>query len=255
MTEPAFSSEISKALDSYIVPPVPSGFSDRLMARVRVGDNGEVAAPAPIPTQKRRSNSPWRRTSRIVGAVAMFSLATATAAAAGIFGKPVYLPGITEALVEAKIVKTPPPVATPVVRAVAMPPAVEPAEPPPLPATTGSEAIVSRVQELRNDPEFTTLAPREKMRVAGKEVRQMVQSGEASREDVRAAVRELAQDVDPATKEAWRKAASERRAQRLERREALRNATPEERTAMREALRERRAKRLQQTDAEANPAP
>lgn len=250
MTEPAFSPEITKALDSYVVPPVPSGFSDRLMARVRSSDTGEIVAPAAIPPLKRRSNSPWRRTSRIVGAVAMFSLATATAAAAGIFGKPVYLPGITEALVEAKIVKTPPRVATPVVRAVAMPPALEPAEPRALPPTTGSEAIVSRVQQLRNDPAFTKLAPREKMRVAGKEVRQLVQSGEASREDVRAAVRELAQDIDPATKEAWRKAASERRAQRLERREALRSATPEERAAMRDALRERRAARQTASTAE-----
>lgn len=255
MTEPAFSPNVSKALDSYIVPPVPSGFSDRLMARITAGDTGEAVAVAPVPTKKRRSNSPWRRTSRIVGAVAMFSLATATAAAAGIFGEPVYMPGITEALVEAKIVETKRPVAKPAVRAVAVPPAFEPAAPRALAATAGSGAIVSRVQELRNDPEFAKLAPREKIRVAGKEVRQMVKSGEASRQDVRAAVRELAQDADPATKEAWRKAAANRREQRQERREALRNATPEERAAMRERLRERRAARLQQTGVEADPAP
>ncbi|MFN3452264.1 MAG: hypothetical protein ACK4ZE_08905 [Sphingorhabdus sp.] len=255
MTEPAFSPDVSKALDSYTVPPVPSGFSDRLMARVLSGDTGEVVAPAPIPTQKRRSNSPWRRTSRIVGAVAMFSLATATAAAAGIFGKPVYMPGITEALVEAKIVQTPKPVARPQARAVAEIPAVDPAAPRALTTTTGSAAIVSKVTELRNDAEYAKLAPREKLRVAGKEVRQMVKSGEASRQDVRAAVRELAQDADPAAKEAWRKAAANRRAQRLERREALRNGTPEERAAMRDALRERRAARLQQTDVGTDPAP
>lgn len=49
----------------------------------------------------------------------------------------------------------------------------------------------------------------------------MVRSGEASRQDVRTAVRELAQNADPAAKEAWRKAAAERRERRLERREQL----------------------------------
>ena len=120
---------------------------------------------------------------------------------------------------------------------VAEPKAATPATAP-SPAT-GSAAIVSRISELRSDPEFAKLPPRERLRVAGKEVREMVRSGEASREDVRAAVRELAEDADPATKEAWRKAAADRREKRLERREALRNATPEERAEMLQALRER----------------
>ena len=93
---------------------------------------------------------------------------------------------------------------------------------------------------LRSDPEYAKLPPRERLKIVGKEVRQMVSSGEASRQDVRAAVRDLAQDADPATKEAWRKAAADRREKRLERRNALRNATPEERAAMIEAMRERR---------------
>lgn len=225
MAEPAFSPEIEKALNAYAVPPMPQGFSDRLMARIASGDTkmasgdtGVNATAVPLPKSRPRRISPWRRTGRIVGIVATFSLATATAAAAGIFGDPVYVPGVSEALVEAKIVEAPAPVAKPKVRMVAEAKPVEPAaavQPP----ETGSAAIVNRVTELRNNPEFAKLPPRQRMRVAGREVRQMVRSGEASRQDVRTAVRELAQNADPATKEAWRKAAAERREKRLERRE------------------------------------
>lgn len=218
------------------------------MARIASGDTGTVDTATPLPTPSRRTASPWRRTSRIVGSVALFSLATATAAAAGVFGPPVYVPGVSEALIEAKIVEAPAPASKPKVRMVAEPKAVTPAAAP-QPAT-GSAAIVSRVTELRSDPEYTKLPPRERLRVAGKEVREMVRSGEASRQDVRAAVRELAEDADPATKEAWRKAAADRRENRLERREALRNATPEERAAMLQALRERRQARLNETPRE-----
>jgi hypothetical protein len=219
MAEPAFSPEIEKALDAYAVPPMPTGFSDRLMARIASGDTGLVDTAAHLPLPRARKSSPWRRTSRIVGSVAIFSLATATAAAAGFFGDPVYVPGVSEALVEAKIVDAPKPVATPRVRMVAEPKPTETvmAQPP----ATGSAAIVNRVTDLRNDPAFAKLTPRERRAVTGKEVRQMVRSGEATRQDVRTAVRQLAQDADPATKEAWRKATAERREKRLERRERI----------------------------------
>lgn len=222
MTEPAFSPQMEKALDSYTVPPVPSGFTDRLMARISSGDTGAVDTAALLPAPRRRAASPWRRTSRIVGSVALFSLATATAAAAGIFGKPVYMPGISEALVEARIVEAPEPVAKPSPRVIAENKASpEPTVTATTPPAIGSAAIVNRVAELRNNPDFAQLTPRQRLAVAGKEVRQMVRSGEASRQDVRTAVRELAQNADPATREAWRQTAAERREKRLERREQL----------------------------------
>jgi hypothetical protein len=239
MAEPSFSPEIEKALDAYVVPPTPQGFSDRLMARIASGDNIVNVAGIALPSSRTRRASPWRRTGRIIGIVGTFSLATATAAAAGFFGDPVYVPGVSEALVEAKIVEAPAPVTKPKVRILAEAKPVEAvvaAQPP----ATGSTAVVNRVTDLRNDPEFAKLTPRERLVVARKEVRQMVRSGEASQQDVRAAVREIAQDADPATKEAWRKAVVERRERRRERREALRNATPEERAAILQALRERR---------------
>lgn len=236
MAKPTFSPEIEKALDAYAVPPIPQGFSDRLMARIVSGDTGASVA---LPTSRPRGASPWRRTGRIVGVIATFSLATATAAAAGIFGEPVYVPGVSEALVEVKIVEAPKPVMTPKVRMVAEAKPAAPATSAQPPAT-GSAAVVDRVTELRSDPDFAKLPPRQKLRIAGGEVRQMVRSGEVSRDEARAAVRELAENADPATKEAWRKAATERRERRLERRERYLDATPEERAAFRRALRERR---------------
>jgi hypothetical protein len=227
MAEPAFSPEIEKALDAYTVPPVPQGFSDRLMARVASGDTGAVDVATHLPAPRLRKVSPWRRTSRIVGSVAAISLMTATAAAAGIFGDPVYVPGVSEALVEAKIVEAPKQRAKPQVKMVAEnTAALAGASSPAAPPATGSAAVVNRVTELRNDPEFSELTPRQRMAVAGKEVRQMVRSGQVSRANVRTAVRELARDADPAAKEAWRKAAAERREKRLERRTALNGEAP-----------------------------
>ncbi|MBL0922955.1 MAG: hypothetical protein IBJ12_00625 [Sphingomonadaceae bacterium] len=218
MAEPAFSPEVTKLLDAYAVPTLPEGFTDRLMARVESGDTGAVDAVTHLPLPRTRRSSPWRRTSRIVGSVAIFSLATATAAAAGIFGNPVYVPGVSEALVEAKIVEAPKPKARPKVQMVAESKApVTTVAPAPQPAT-GSAAIVNRVTELRQNPDFAALTPRQRLAVTGREVRQMVRSGEVSRQDVRTAVRELAQNAEPATKEAWRQAAVERREKRIERR-------------------------------------
>lgn len=219
MAEPAFSPEIEKALNAYAAPPLPAGFTDRLMARIQSGDTGAVDTAAHLPLPRARRSSPWRRTSRIIGSVAIVSLATATAAAAGFFGDPVYVPGVSEALVEAKIVEAPKPAVKPKVQMVAeSKPSIETALPT-LPPATGSAAIVNRVTELRNNPEFAKLPPRQRLAVTGREVRQMVRSGEVSRQDVRTAVRELAQNADPATKEAWRQAAIDRREKRIERRE------------------------------------
>jgi hypothetical protein len=231
MAEPAFSLEIEKALDAYTVPPVPAGLSDRLMAQIASGDTGVNVGAVALPTSRTRRASPWRRSGRIISIVGTFSLATATAAAAGFFGDPVYVPGVSEALVEAKIVEASAPLAKSKVRILAEATAVEPmaaVQPP----ANGSATVINRVTDLRNDPEFAKLTPRERLVVARKEVRQMVRSGEASRQDVRTAVRELTQNADPATKEAWRKAAVERREKRLERREQL--AVPAEPQAVTE---------------------
>lgn len=246
MVEPAFSPQTEKALDAYALPSVPQGFSERLMARIASGDTDVNAAPVTLPVSRQRRTSPWRRTGRILGVVATFSLATATAAAAGIFGKPVYVPGVSEALVEAKIVETPTAVTKPKMRIIAEnTPERAVAK---TPAATGSAAVIDRIAELRNNTEFAKLPPRQRLSVAGREVRRMVRTGEVTRDDARTAVRELANNADPAAKEAWRKAAAERR-------ESFRDATPEQRAAIIQELRERRQARQQALAPSLPPSP
>lgn len=214
MAEPAFSVAIERALDSYVVPPIPAGFSDRLMARIASGESVAVAAQ-PRQGWSRRA-SPWRRTSRILGSLALLSVGAVAAAAAGVFGEPVYMPGISEALIKAHIVAAPEPVPPTKPRyyvqqrldagegsAAAMPP------------LTGSAAIVDRVTRLRTNSEFTKLAPRQRMAATVKEVRQMVRTGEVTRHDARTAVRALAQSADPQTRAEWRKMVAMRREKRL----------------------------------------
>lgn len=219
MAEPAFPPGVRHALDSYTVPPLPPGFSDRLMARISTGETGSAM---PLPPVRRRPSSPWRRGGRIVGSVVLLSLATATAAAAGVFGGRVYVPMISEALVQTKVIAEAP-MRKPHAQLAKHRPA-------PLPvaaageaaagdaAPGGSAAIVGTVAALRADPAFNALPPRERIAVARREVSALVRSGEATRQDVRTAARELVREADPATKAAWRKAAAERRQQRLARR-------------------------------------
>ncbi len=285
MTEPALSADMKMALDGYIVPPVPSGFGDRLMARIASGDTGQTATAITEWPSRRRSISPWRRTSRIIGSVALFSLATATAAAAGVFGDPVYLPVISEALVRAEVIDVPKPETKPKPVIVAQKPVIKETTPTPVETPKGSAAVASRLGEMRNDPRYANLAPRQKFAVAGREVRSMVRSGEVTREEAHTALREMARNADPETKAAVRAAIAERRAKRQERRSLIASqpatstdeipvvtddalpaadtfqvapekleelrarylaATPEERAAMRRELRERRQLRRSQ---------
>lgn len=222
---------MEKALDAYIVPPVPSGFGDRLMARIESGDTGQAETVMTELPSRRRSISPWRRTSRIIGSVALFSLATATAAAAGVFGDPVYLPVISEALVKADVIDAPKPETKlkPVI--VAQTPAIQGATPTPLEMPTGSAAVVTRLGEMRDDPRYADLTPRQRFTVAGREVRNMVRSGEVTREEARVAVREMARNASPETKAAVRAAVAERRAKRQKRRSGIATPPPQIETA------------------------
>ncbi len=221
MADPEFSPEIRKALDSYAVPPLPTGFTDRLLARIEAGDTATAAPATGFASRFRRKGASgggaWRRSSRIIGSVAFLSLATATAAAAGIFGNPVYVPGVSEVLAKTELVPSPRTTAPdkPVALATKAPDdAVEAA---PTPPANGTEAVVGRIEQLREDPRFSNLTPRQKFVVARKQVRTMVRSGEATPQEARAAVRELVRNADPETKAQWREAAKARREARLER--------------------------------------
>lgn len=220
MAEPEFSPEVRKSLDSYAVPPLPAGFADRLLARIEAGDTGGGTAPLAFASSLRRGGgSAWRRSSRIIGSVAFLSLATATAAAVGIFGNPVYVPGVTEVLAKAELVPAPRYAKPEKSQALAARSTDAAVEPTPTGPVNGTEAVVSRIEQLRENPKFENLTPRQKFVVARKEVRTMVRSGEATPQEARAAVRELAQNADPETKAQWRETVEARRQARLERRE------------------------------------
>lgn len=223
MAEPEFSPEIRKALDSYAVPPLPGGFADRLMARIDAGDTASIAPATGFANRLRRGGSggrsAWRRSGRILGSVAFLSLATATAAAAGFFGNPVYVPGVSEVLAKTELVPAVSMAASEKPTALAAQ-TVEVAAPPvSTPPANGTEAVVSRIEQMRNDPAFAELTPRQRLAVARNEVRTMIRSGEATRPEARAAVREIVRNADPETKAQWREAAKARREARLERRE------------------------------------
>jgi len=107
MTQPAFSAPVVAALDSYSVPPLPAGFADRLIARA--ANDAAVATPEQpaIPRQRphsRHSRSPWARAGRLMGSIGVIGFVTAAAAAAGFFGERIYVPGVTEILVEAQVI-------------------------------------------------------------------------------------------------------------------------------------------------------
>ena len=221
MAEPEFSNNVRKALDAYVVPPLPTGFNERLMARVEAGDTGAAVPVTRFANRLRgkggSGSNAWRRSGRILGSVAFLSLATATAAAAGFFGNPVYVPVVSEVLDKAQLVESPRQLAftKPVVLAAKTARNAEPAKQP-VPAT-GKDGVVDRINGLRKNPQFENLTPRQKLGLARKEIRTMVRSGEATPQEARLAVRELIRDADPETKAQWRETAQARRAARLER--------------------------------------
>jgi polyhydroxyalkanoate synthesis regulator phasin len=220
MAEPEFSPEVRTALDSYAVPSLPSGFADRLLARIEAGDTAKLAPATGFANRLRRNGSgAWRRSSRIIGSVAFLSLATATAAAAGIFGSPVYVPGVSEVLAKTELVPASRYTAVEKSPVLAAKPKDVAVRDVPVQPANGTEAVVSRIEQLRENPKFENLTPRQKFIIARKEVQTMVRSGEATQQEARAAVRELVKNADPETKAQWREGAIARRKARLERRE------------------------------------
>jgi hypothetical protein len=225
MSDNEFSPAVRKALDQYRAPVLPNGFSDRLIARIESSDMGSTAVSSvapPIGRLRNRRFSPWGRSGRIIGSIVGLSLMTATAAAAGIFGDPVYMPGITEVLEKTELV-TPRHLMTakPKATIAAKPAITDPVEVTDNMPTTGAQAIVARVGDLREDPAYRALPPAQRLAIARKEVQTMVRSGQASPQDVKAAVRELARNADPALKAQWREQAATRKAARLQRRETV----------------------------------
>ena len=192
MSDAVFSLHISQSLDRLTVPKLPTGFSDRLAARIASGDL-PAEENSELPALRRPIGATgWRRSGRILFVAASFGLATATAAAAGAFGDPVYIPVVSQALAQAKIVELPTktPVAVKVAEdeksdAVAIQKAAT-QEP------KGKDAVLASLAALRTDPDFRSL-PRAQRQVRVKaEIDKLIADGKLQKGDVKAAWAQLA---------------------------------------------------------------
>ncbi len=278
-----FPAAIKQALDQYQVPPLPAGFSDRLM--IRLANQGDATIPAilhsaatpPPRTRAIRRTGPWGRSGKILTTITAFSLATATAAASGFLGEPTYVPVISQLLASTKLVADPRSKAPPPPKIVAIRP-LEPLKTQTTstidaPTTQGTRAVIDRLEALKRDAAYIDLPPRERLVLARGAVFTAVRSGEATPEEARAALQEIAKNADPAAKVKWQEVAKVRQAKReavhaatQERRadkaaanpaatdvtlqpqaatlrQRLRDASPEERAAFWKAVRERKQAR------------
>jgi hypothetical protein len=189
MSEATFSSALAAALDRLSVPPLPHGFTNRLVARIDAGDFPVETLP-PLPSKPRRSSVNrvgWRKGGGIIASITALGLATATAAATGIFGEPVYVPVVSDALAKADLVALPtksnpaPPTKT---KAIAAAPTVKiPAEP-----LEGKAAARELIQLKWQDLNFWQLSKEQRQAAMKAEVRAAVEAGRFSREDFRAAL-------------------------------------------------------------------
>jgi hypothetical protein len=268
MSEAVFPVHIAKALDRLTVPALPTGFGDRLLARIAAGDlpNDTEAVVAALPPLRRPMGiGGWRRSGRIIVVASAFGLATATAAASGVFGDPVYIPVVSQALASAKIVEMPAKKPVEATRAKAKNPeslAIQKAAPI---EPKGKEAVLAVVMALRSDPQFRGLPQPERQARLKAEIAKLIADGSAQKGDVKAAWEQLATERKLAVEARRQKrapASSDRKeAMKLPRVRAQdKQLTPEQKAKVRDAVRElTEAERielqsLRKRRREANPA-
>jgi hypothetical protein len=194
MTDPAFPPHIAVALDRLTVPPLPQGFGDRLAARIAAGDlpvESSSITPPLAPARRRFGSAGWRRSGRIVTVVAAFGIATATAAASGFFGEPVYVPMVSDALAKAKLVELPQKdIPKPKAKPAVVSKDIAPAQPETGPTPSGRQAVRALYQRLRTDPEFRALPRQERLAIARQEIETMLEKGEVTLPELRRALAE-----------------------------------------------------------------
>jgi len=251
MSTPAFPPHIDAALNRFTVPPLPAGFANRLLARLDVGDLPLEAAvlPAQPPPLRRNKVSAWRRSGRLMMAVGALGVASATAAASGFFGRPLYVPVVSETLAKAKLVDLPE--RTPSPRIVAATDAPKPADAamatavptealPPADAAKAREALRNLHQRLRSDPAFRRLPPSERRHATRQEIRSMVENGEVSVDDLKANFAEQRARraaIADNRRTTWQSMPTEQQARLRELRMQLQSAPPTERPAIRQEIR------------------
>lgn len=209
MSTSAFPPHVSAALDRLNVPPLPEGFADRLLARIEAGDL-PAEGPAPFPPSPvarwRFGGKGWRRSGGIVAVAATFSLATATAAASGFFGEPVYVPVVSDALAKAKLVVLP---ERQSIQNEAKPLAAEGTVETPKsespPTANGREAVRNLYQRLRSDPGYRALSRQERIAIARQEIRSLLQSGAVTLPELQRALAEHRLHASPAMRPRMRR--------------------------------------------------
>jgi hypothetical protein len=242
MTDPAFPPHIAAALDRLTVPPLPQGFGDRLAARIAAGDlpvESYSITPPLAPARRRFGSAGWRRSGRIVTVVAAFGIATATAAASGFFGEPVYVPMVSDALAKAKLVELPQKdIPKPKAKPAVLSKDIAPAQPETEPTPSGRQAVRALYQRLRSDPEFRALPRQERLAIARQEIETMLEKGEVTLPELRRALAEHRLLQNPAIRrKIGRELARREMAQRTE---AATGATVEDKAANGEQLQQPR---------------
>lgn len=203
MSEPAFPANVAAALDRLTMPPLPTGFADRLASRIATGDVPEEADTAmPRLRAPRRvfAGAGWRRTARIVGVVSAFGIATATAAASGAFGDPVYVPVVSETLARAQLVQLPKQAEAPRPATSRPQPAAAEQESEKATQPKGKAAVHDLYSRLSSDAEFKTLPRRERIARARAEARQMLREGVITPAELIEGLREIRAEQAPAAR-------------------------------------------------------
>lgn len=235
MSQAVFPLHVTQALDQLTVPVLPSGFANRLAARIASGDLPKEKSSALPILRKPAGTTGWRRSGRILLAAATFGLATATAAAAGIFGDPVYIPVVSQALARAQIVEIPSemPIAEKLAKAGKT--RAEPVTLPITPQASGKDAVLALINRLRADPSYRDLSRKERMDHVRIEIDQLLVEGRVQKADVKAAWAQLVTE---------RKAADQARLERglpvperklVEARPRAKPLTPEQKEKVRDA--------------------
>jgi hypothetical protein len=237
MSEAVFPNHISAALDRLTVPHLPAGFGDRLSARIAANDlpAEQGAADVVLPYLRQPiSVTGWRRSGRIVIVAAAFGLATATAAASGVFGDAVYVPVVSDVLARAELVEMPQknPVPKPII-----PPKIaseNKAQVPVAQLKAGKDLVLARIAELRADPDYRNLTQQQRQERAKIEIGKLLTGGSVQKADVKAAWTQLALERQAAKQTR----VAQRPPDRAKRLAEAKRPTPEQKAKVRDAVRQ-----------------
>lgn len=239
MSEAVFPPHVSKALDRLTFPGLPAGFSDRLAARIESGDLPEEisAADISLPLLRRPVGATgWRRSGRILVVAASFGLATATAAAAGVFGDPVYIPVVSQALASAQIVEMPAEKPTVKKAAIADKVLTEESQPSAESVVSGKDAVLALIAELRADPALRNLPRQERLERAKIEIGKLLADGTVQRADVKAAWMQLAVERKAADTARIEQGLPIRKRPLVDAKQRAKPLTPEQKEKVRDAV-------------------